>query len=327
VGQRRANDLTRDQTNSHWIGTHIMGFRFRKSFGPRGLKINLSKNGISSVSIGRAPFTVNVPVGRSGGIRTTASIPGTGLSWSEQSARSGRTSPVRSAAAPVVRKRRQEPEMPMPTEAQLIASPEVGDLVQHALDVLSGMHKLPAASIPSRVQGFGNELTVYQQDSGLPDSSWQIRYLLRLFRWLNEEAQELVDLKTGQEPTYSPAAPKSDTSVKAAFTTVGIATAVMLSVFGGLAYISRTSTPSEAEQARIAAWDARNAAATAAAERQQEIAAQKQQQEFEAAQAAEKTRLERMHAAGYYEGGRGGCFTYSGSGRKQYVDRSICGSF
>ena len=61
-----------------------MGFRFRKSFGPRGLKVNITKNGISSVSIGRAPFTVNIPVNRSGGVRTTASIPGSGLSWSEQ---------------------------------------------------------------------------------------------------------------------------------------------------------------------------------------------------------------------------------------------------
>lgn len=55
-----------------------MAFRFRKSFGGRGFRINLSKSG-PSFSLGAAPFTMNFKAGR----RTmyTFSPPGTGMSW------------------------------------------------------------------------------------------------------------------------------------------------------------------------------------------------------------------------------------------------------
>lgn len=55
-----------------------MGFRFRKSinFGP--LRINLSKSGVGA-SVGTKGFRVTKKAG--GGTRTTASIPGTGLSY------------------------------------------------------------------------------------------------------------------------------------------------------------------------------------------------------------------------------------------------------
>jgi len=54
-----------------------MGFRFSKSFRLLpGLRLNLSKTG-PSVSLGRAPFTLNLGPR---GTRTTASLPGTGLS-------------------------------------------------------------------------------------------------------------------------------------------------------------------------------------------------------------------------------------------------------
>jgi hypothetical protein len=61
-----------------------MGFRFRRSFGPKGLKINITKRGISSISVGGRGSTVNVPIGREGGTRYTVGIPGSGLSWSHQ---------------------------------------------------------------------------------------------------------------------------------------------------------------------------------------------------------------------------------------------------
>jgi hypothetical protein len=56
----------------------VMGFRFHKSFGGRGFRLNLSKSG-PSFSLGAAPFTVNFKAGR----RTmyTFSLPGTGMSW------------------------------------------------------------------------------------------------------------------------------------------------------------------------------------------------------------------------------------------------------
>ena len=57
-----------------------MGFRFRKSLRLLpGLRLNLSKRGASSLSIGGKGLTVNL--GKKGS-RTTVGIPGTGLSYS-----------------------------------------------------------------------------------------------------------------------------------------------------------------------------------------------------------------------------------------------------
>jgi hypothetical protein len=58
-----------------------MGFRFRKSIKIfPGLKINISKKGVSSVSVGGHGATLNV--GKNG-VKTTVGIPGTGISYSE----------------------------------------------------------------------------------------------------------------------------------------------------------------------------------------------------------------------------------------------------
>lgn len=60
-----------------------MGFRFRKSFRiAPGIRINISKKGLSSVSLGGRGATVNV--GSDRGARLTVGIPGTGVSYSEQ---------------------------------------------------------------------------------------------------------------------------------------------------------------------------------------------------------------------------------------------------
>ena len=57
-----------------------MGFRFRKRLKLfPGFSLNFSGKGLSSLSFGGAPFTINVPVARDGGTRTTTSLPGTGL--------------------------------------------------------------------------------------------------------------------------------------------------------------------------------------------------------------------------------------------------------
>jgi hypothetical protein len=59
-----------------------MGFRFRKSIKLfPGFRINLSKKGVSSVSIGQRGATLNVG---EHGTRATVGIPGTGISYSEQ---------------------------------------------------------------------------------------------------------------------------------------------------------------------------------------------------------------------------------------------------
>ncbi|EHU1481123.1 hypothetical protein J587_3121 [Acinetobacter baumannii 144107] len=57
-----------------------MGFNFRKSFKiAPGLRLNVGKKGISSVSIGGKGARVNLS---KKGTRTTMGIPGTGLSYS-----------------------------------------------------------------------------------------------------------------------------------------------------------------------------------------------------------------------------------------------------
>lgn len=46
-----------------------------------GLTLNLSKNGLSSISLGRPGATVNIPINRGGKTRGTVGLPGTGLSY------------------------------------------------------------------------------------------------------------------------------------------------------------------------------------------------------------------------------------------------------
>lgn len=59
-----------------------MGFNFRKSFKiAPGIRVNVSKKGISSVSIGGKGASVSL--GKKGA-RSTISAPGTGLSYSTQ---------------------------------------------------------------------------------------------------------------------------------------------------------------------------------------------------------------------------------------------------
>ena len=56
-----------------------MGFRFRTSLGlGKRVRLNITKHGFSSVSIGRRGATLNV--GRKG-VRETVGLPGTGLSY------------------------------------------------------------------------------------------------------------------------------------------------------------------------------------------------------------------------------------------------------
>ncbi len=66
-----------------------MGFRFRKSvrIAP-GVRLNFSKKGLSSLSVGRPGATVNM---NADGAKTTLGLPGTGLSYSTKrtAARSG----------------------------------------------------------------------------------------------------------------------------------------------------------------------------------------------------------------------------------------------
>lgn len=70
-----------------------MGMRFRKSFGGKGFRVNVSKSGIG-YSVGGKGFRYTQKAG--GGSRTTASIPGTGISYVKDS-KTGRTKKVATA--------------------------------------------------------------------------------------------------------------------------------------------------------------------------------------------------------------------------------------
>jgi len=61
-----------------------MPFRFRRSARLGPLRFNFAKSGLSSISVGGRGASFNIPVARAGGARTTAGLPGTGLSWSVQ---------------------------------------------------------------------------------------------------------------------------------------------------------------------------------------------------------------------------------------------------
>lgn len=68
-----------------------MGFRFRKSIKAGPVRINLSKSGVG-YSIGGKGFRVTKKAG--GGVRTTASIPGTGISYVNDSSKRKKRSAV-----------------------------------------------------------------------------------------------------------------------------------------------------------------------------------------------------------------------------------------
>ena len=61
-----------------------MTFRFRRSLRLGPLRLNFAKSGLSSVSLGGRGASLNVPIGRAGGTRATAGLPGTGLSYSSE---------------------------------------------------------------------------------------------------------------------------------------------------------------------------------------------------------------------------------------------------
>ena len=121
-----------------------MTIRFRKRVRLfPGVALNFSKYGLSSLSLGPRGATINVPLGRDGGTRVTAGLPGTGLSYTEELGTSARQ--PRSTSQ---RRQAQRPAPKLPTTEAIItdtmaalAGPEhVGDalwrqgLAQRVLD-------------------------------------------------------------------------------------------------------------------------------------------------------------------------------------------------
>jgi hypothetical protein len=62
-----------------------MGFRYRRSARLGPLRFHFTARGLSSISLRSRGASLNIPVARRGGVRTTLSLPGTGLSWSVES--------------------------------------------------------------------------------------------------------------------------------------------------------------------------------------------------------------------------------------------------
>lgn len=58
-----------------------MAFRFRRSARIGPLRLNFTSRGLSSISLGGPGASLNLPINRRGGPRTTLGLPGTGLSW------------------------------------------------------------------------------------------------------------------------------------------------------------------------------------------------------------------------------------------------------
>ena len=86
-----------------------MGLRFRKSIKiAPGVRINISKKGLSSLSVGRPGATVNI---NKKGTRTTLGIPGSGLSHSSYFAHN---KPSRKTSSPLrVERHPSRPPLPI----------------------------------------------------------------------------------------------------------------------------------------------------------------------------------------------------------------------
>ena len=63
-----------------------MAFRFRRSARLGPLRLNFTSRGLSSISLGAPGASLNLPINRRGGPRTTLGLPGTGLSWTMEAA-------------------------------------------------------------------------------------------------------------------------------------------------------------------------------------------------------------------------------------------------
>lgn len=86
-----------------------MGFRFRKSIKiAPGVRINISKKGLSSLSVGRPGATVNI---NKKGTRTTLGIPGSGLSHSSYSAHNKRSR--KTSSPPRIERNPSRPPLPI----------------------------------------------------------------------------------------------------------------------------------------------------------------------------------------------------------------------
>jgi hypothetical protein len=71
-----------------------MAFRFRRSARIGPLRLNFTSRGLSSMALGGPGASLNLPINRRGGPRTTLGLPGTGLSWTMET---GPSAPSQSA--------------------------------------------------------------------------------------------------------------------------------------------------------------------------------------------------------------------------------------
>jgi hypothetical protein len=135
-----------------------MGFRFRRSARLGPLRFNLSKGGLSSISVGGGGASFNIPVARSGGARTTVGLPGTGLSWSVEHTPDRPAALPAGSAAGLPNSRRLRPGQLDAFKQSLLAVPRKelfppGSTGEQLRDLGLVSHLLADDSLPARTAG------------------------------------------------------------------------------------------------------------------------------------------------------------------------------
>ena len=330
-----------------------MGFRFRRRIGPKGFKINITQNGISSVSLGGRGLSYNIPVNRKGGARTTVGIPGTGLSWDYQEPGTRRTSDRRIDAPAFspdedaywaehalweskVAKLSVPTPRPVPAGKDSLLTPETErglTLLRQFQPLKDGFREVDWVL---EFETLGAAYQNFQDRNGFSDDNWRIKYLEEFHKWLQLEFKREVELKTaaGEEPEFeisnsqsgikqlSPEQQKREWMI--ALMVIGVGAALTMALAGGVSTVQRPSRPS----VNPIGWNAQQAIEAKA---KREVAAFKRRQEeekrYQEKLAARNRAGNAMRAAGYWKGPGGGCLTRNSKGNQKYVSRNICQSF
>ena len=297
-----------------------MGFRFRRRIGPKGFKINVSKNGISSISLGGRGFSYNIPVNRKGGARTTVGIPGSGMSWSYEE--KGNTNSGRAvsstAATPALRPARKYPTRPRISPIDELTV----DVASRGSALLTDL-RATRKDVIAKVQVLGDYIKELTEKHGISDDDPRCKFFVSYWAWLNEEAEDIAN------PHWE------RMTVPANAQGIGSALMVLGALSFGVIFLAGVSGNLNPQVKQPTELYERSATTISAEEnrRLMEEDAERQLQRRQA-EAERQSRIQarrdgaaRMNAAGYYQGSRGGCFRYTSGGNKDYVSRSICNGY
>jgi hypothetical protein len=193
-----------------------MAFRFRKSIKLGPVKFNVTKNGVSSISLGGRGASLNIPVARSGGIRGTVGIPGSGLSMSREFKQ----------AQPVAISQTRETEQSLPwTNSEQIVIDKACDRItaevtayENAVAIAQEMDLPVPDFIPS--QEFENAKAIVDTATKRLAAFNQIQGMdlpTPAFKWLGQAETKALQLKAAEQ-----AVARSVNFFKGCFTAVAI---------------------------------------------------------------------------------------------------------